>query len=145
MDECYLDNNATTMPAPQIVEAMVACLREGYGNPSSVHRFGQHARQMLEEARGQVAQLVGCSEAELLFTGGGTESINTAIRGLLAARAHPGRRSSSAPSSTRPPASCARRWRRRGSRSSRSKSTRTAVSTSTNWPPACPTTSRWYR
>jgi cysteine desulfurase len=87
MDGCYLDNNATTMPAPEVVEAMVACLREGYGNPSSVHRFGQKARQMLEEARGQVAQLVGCSEAELLFTGGGTEAINTAIRGILAARA----------------------------------------------------------
>jgi cysteine desulfurase len=87
MDSCYLDNNATTMPAPEVVEAVVACLREGYGNPSSVHRFGQKARQMLEEAREQVARLVGCSDAELLFTGGGTEAINTAIRGILAARA----------------------------------------------------------
>jgi cysteine desulfurase len=84
--DCYLDNNATTQPAPEVVAAMVACMTEGYGNPSSVHRFGQKARQMLEEARGLVAQLVGCAEAELLFTGGGTESINTAIRGLLAAR-----------------------------------------------------------
>ena len=87
MDDCYLDNNATTRPAPEVVEAMVECMTQGYGNPSSVHRFGQKARQMLEEARGRVAQLVGCSEAELLFTGGGTESINTAIRGILAARA----------------------------------------------------------
>jgi cysteine desulfurase len=87
MDESYLDNNATTKPAPEVVEAMVACLSEGYGNPSSVHRMGQRARQLLEEARGQVAQLIGCSEGELLFTGGGTESINTAVRGLLAARA----------------------------------------------------------
>src|SRR5205814_9362953 len=64
----------------------VACMTEWYGNPSSVHRFGQRARQAVEEARGEVAQLVGCSEAELLFTGGGTESINTAMRGLLGAR-----------------------------------------------------------
>jgi cysteine desulfurase len=61
-------------------------MTEWYGNPSSVHRFGQRARQAVEEARGEVAQLVGCSEAELLFTGGGTESINTAMRGLLGAR-----------------------------------------------------------
>lgn len=87
MDFSYLDNNATTMPAPEVREAMMTALAESYGNPSSVHRFGQGARQALEEARGQVAQLVGCSEAELLFTGGGTESINTAVRGLLAARA----------------------------------------------------------
>jgi cysteine desulfurase len=86
MDDCYLDNNATTQPAPEAVQAMVACMTEGYGNPSSVHRFGQKARQMLEEARGHVSRLVGCAEAELLFTGGGTESINTAVRGLLAAR-----------------------------------------------------------
>ena len=86
MDESYLDNNATTKPAPEVIEAMVTCLSEGYGNPSSVHRTGQRARQLLEEARGQVAQLVHCSEAEILFTGGGTESINTALRGLLAAR-----------------------------------------------------------
>ena len=87
MDVSYLDNNATTQPAPQVREAMVAALTESFGNPSSVHRFGQHARQLVEEARGQVAQLVGCSEAEILFTGGGTESINTAVRGLLGARA----------------------------------------------------------
>jgi cysteine desulfurase len=87
MDETYLDNNATTKPAPEVIEAMVACLSEGYGNPSSVHRTGQRARQLLEDARGQVAQLIHCSEAEILFTGGGTESINTAVRGLLAARA----------------------------------------------------------
>lgn len=86
MDSCYLDNNATTQPDPAVVEAVLACMTEWYGNPSSVHRFGQRARQAVEEARGQVAQLIGCSEAEVLFTGGGTESINTAIRGLLGAR-----------------------------------------------------------
>ena len=87
MEFSYLDNNATTKPAPEVVAAMLACLSEGYGNPSSVHRFGQHARQLLDEARGRVAELIHCSEAEITFTGGGTEAINTAIRGLLGSRA----------------------------------------------------------
>src|SRR3954449_12954310 len=87
MDLVYLDNNATTRPAPEVVDAMVPYLAEFYGNPSSVHRFGQRARQAVDEARAQVAGLVGCTESELLFTGGGTEAINTAVRGLLAARA----------------------------------------------------------
>src|SRR6185295_6223190 len=86
MELVYLDNNATTKPAPEVVSAMLPFLSEWYGNPSSVHRFGQRARKAIDEARGQIARLVHCAEAELLFTGGGTESINTAIRGLLAAR-----------------------------------------------------------
>ena len=86
MDLIYLDNNATTKPDPQAVEAMMPFLEEWYGNPSSVHRFGQRARQGIDGARGQVAALVGCAESELMFTGGGTESINPAIRGLLQAR-----------------------------------------------------------
>jgi cysteine desulfurase len=87
MDLVYLDNNATTKPAPEVVAAMLPYLTEFYGNPSSVHRFGQRSRQAIDEARAQVAALIGCAESELLFTGGGTESINTALRGLLAARA----------------------------------------------------------
>jgi cysteine desulfurase len=86
MRQIYLDNNATTQPVPQAIDAMLPFLREDYGNPSSVHRLGQLARQATDEARHQVAQLIGGGDAELLFTGGGTESINTAIRGLLAAR-----------------------------------------------------------
>jgi cysteine desulfurase len=87
MDLVYLDNNATTRPAPEVVETMLPYLTEWYGNPSSVHRFGQRARQGIDEARGQVAGLINCAEAELTFTGGGTEAINTVIRGLLLARA----------------------------------------------------------
>jgi len=87
MDVIYLDNNATTKPAPEVVAAMLPFLTEFYGNPSSVHRFGQRARQGIDEARAQVAQLLGCAEAELLFTGGGTEAVNTAVRSLLASRA----------------------------------------------------------
>src|SRR3954447_5476122 len=86
MNVVYLDNNATTKPAPEVVAAMMPLLTEWYGNPSSVHRFGQRARQAIDEARGQIAKLVNCAEAELLFTGGGTEAGNTAVRGILAAR-----------------------------------------------------------
>ena len=83
----YLDNNATTMPAPEVVDAMLPYLTQWYGNPSSIHRFGQRSRQAIDEARNAIATLIGCVDNELLFTGGGTESINTAIRGLLATRA----------------------------------------------------------
>ena len=60
MDLVYLDNNATTRPAPEVVEAMLPFLTEWYGNPSSVHRFGQRSRQAVEEARSKVARLLGC-------------------------------------------------------------------------------------
>ena len=86
MDLVYLDNNATTQPASEVVAEMLPFLTEWYGNPSSVHRFGQRARQAVDEARAKVAALVHCADSEILFTGGGTEAINTAIRGLLAAR-----------------------------------------------------------
>ena len=86
MDLIYLDNNATTKPAPEVVAEMLPYLTDLYGNPSSVHRFGQRARQAIEQARSRISSLIGCSDSELLFTGGGTESINTAIRGILAAR-----------------------------------------------------------
>src|SRR2546423_4888902 len=86
MDVVYLDNNATTKPAPEVVAEMLPYLGELYGNPSSVHRFGQRARKAIDEARGRIATLIGCAESELLFTAGGTESINAAVRGILAAR-----------------------------------------------------------
>lgn len=87
MDLVYLDNNATTRPAPKVVQAMVPYFTEWYGNPSSVHRFGQRSRQAIDEARWQVAAAIGCADSEILFTGGGTEAINTAVRGLFVARA----------------------------------------------------------
>jgi cysteine desulfurase len=86
-NDVYLDNNATTRPAPEVIDAMLPLLRESYGNPSSVHRFGQLARRAVDEARHEVASLVGAADSEILFTGGGTESINTAVRGLLRLRA----------------------------------------------------------
>src|SRR5688500_934415 len=87
MDVIYLDNNATTKPAPEAVAEMMPYLTELYGNPSSVHRFGQLSRRGIDEARARVAALLGCNDNELLFTGGGTEAVNTAVRGLLAVRA----------------------------------------------------------
>lgn len=83
----YLDNNATTRLCPEALAAMRPFLEQWYGNPSSVHRFGQRARAAIDQARGQVATLVGCRESDVVFTSGGTESINTAVRGMLVARA----------------------------------------------------------
>jgi cysteine desulfurase len=82
----YLDNNATTAVSPEVRDAMLPYLTEAYGNPSSMHRFGQESRQAIEKARHQVANLLGCETRELLFTSGGTESDNAAIHGVLAAR-----------------------------------------------------------
>lgn len=86
MQVIYLDNNATTRPDPTVVDAMRPYLTDWYGNPSSVHRFGQRARAAVDKARSQVAALLGCADNELVFTGGGTESINAAIRGIAALR-----------------------------------------------------------
>jgi cysteine desulfurase len=83
----YLDNNATTRPAPEVVEAMLPYLTDYYANPSSVHRFGQLARKAIDDARASVAGLINCRDADLTFTSAGTESVNTAIRGILTARA----------------------------------------------------------
>ena len=86
MGNCtYLDNNATTRPLDSVVDAMLPLLRSEYANPSSVHRFGQKARYEVEHARERVAALIGAAPNEIIFTSGGTESINLAIRGTLAA------------------------------------------------------------
>jgi len=83
----YLDNNATTRPDPEVVLAMTEMLSEQWHNPSSIHRPGQRAKGRVEIARRQVADLIGAKPAEIVFTSGGTESINYAIRGAcLAAR-----------------------------------------------------------
>ena len=81
----YLDHNATTPVDPRVAEAMLVPLREAFGNPSSLHRFGQKARGMIEEARAEVARLVGATAAEIVFTGSGTEADNLALRGFSGA------------------------------------------------------------
>lgn len=83
MDWIYLDNNATTRPADEVVAAMRQMHEQLWANPSSVHRFGQMVRQRVELARAGVGRLINARPNELLFTSGGTESNNLAIRGLL--------------------------------------------------------------
>jgi len=86
----YLDNNATTAVAPEVLEAMVPWLRDEYGNPSSVYESGRRANAAIESARASVAGLIGASPEEIIFTSCGTESINTAI--LSCASMDPDRR-----------------------------------------------------
>lgn len=85
----YLDHNATTPPAPEVVDAMSRALREEFGNASSVHAFGQRAKAALDEARTEVARLVGAEPGDVVFTAGGTESDNLALRGALEAARTP--------------------------------------------------------
>jgi cysteine desulfurase len=80
----YLDNNATTPIAPEVLDAMEPWLRGGFGNPSSGYRHGRAAAAAIDTARGQVAALAGCQPDEWIFTSGGTESINTAFHSALA-------------------------------------------------------------
>ena len=86
MELTYLDSNATTKPAPEVVAAMAECLSETWGNPSSAHRFGQEAKRKIDEARERVAALVNVTPREITFLSGGTEATNMAIRGLLLGR-----------------------------------------------------------
>lgn len=83
MDLVYLDNNATTKPLPEVIEAVRRAQGELWANPSSVHRHGQAARREVELARAAVATLIGAHPRQIVFTSGGTESNNLAIRGVL--------------------------------------------------------------
>ena len=85
MQRVYLDHNATTPVHPAVVEAMTKVLREDFGNPSSVHHFGQRAKSAMDQARSSVASLIGADPSEVVFTSGGTESDNFAIRGAAEA------------------------------------------------------------
>ncbi len=82
----HLDNNATTQPTPGVIGAVVEVLDESWHNPSSVHRAGQGARRVVDRSRGDIAALIGSRAREIVFTSGATESINMAIRGVLAAQ-----------------------------------------------------------
>ena len=81
----YADNAATTKMSRPALDAMTACLEEIYGNPSSLHSAGQQAYQVLTESREKIASLLGCAPNELIFTSGGSESDNQAIRSAAAA------------------------------------------------------------
>ena len=91
MKPIYLDYNATTPIAPEVLAAMEPALREHFGNPSSEHAYGIAARQLIEQARMQVAVIIGASPEEIVFTGGGTEANNHAIRGVALALRNKGR------------------------------------------------------
>ena len=90
MKTIYFDNNATTKVAEEVLEEIKPYFCELYGNPSSMHTFGGQIGRKIRKAREQVAALLGCEPAEIIFTGCGTESDNTAIKGTLAA--HPDKR-----------------------------------------------------
>lgn len=90
MNGIYLDNAATTATRPEVVEAMRPYYTEIYGNPSSLHTFGQKAKRALEEARQTVADLLDADPKEIYFTSGGTESNNLAIKGAAIAYRHRG-------------------------------------------------------
>ena len=83
MNVIYLDNNATTKVAPEVVDAMLPYLSEYYGNPSSMHSFGGDVAQKIKEARENVATLIGATADEIVFTSCGTESDGTAIRAAI--------------------------------------------------------------
>jgi len=81
----YLDHNATTPILPEVVDAMLPYLREHFGNPSSAHVYGARTRDAIARARDQVAAILGCGAHEIVFTSGGTEANNLAIRGVTEA------------------------------------------------------------
>src|SRR6185312_8320318 len=83
MHRVYLDNNATTPVLPEVFEAMRPFYLEQFGNASSIHHYGQHARAAVEKARASVAALVNARPAEIVFTSGGTEADNLGIFGLV--------------------------------------------------------------
>lgn len=91
MPDIYLDNSATTPVLPEVVEAMARVLREFPGNPSSPHAKGVEAERLLRQAREETARLVGAKPGEVIFTSGGTEANNMAIRGLALRRRRQGR------------------------------------------------------
>jgi cysteine desulfurase len=75
----YLDNAATTPVAPEVIEAMIPILKEGFGNPSSSHFFGRQVKAHLETSRRNIAKHLNCQPSEIIFTSGGTEADNMAI------------------------------------------------------------------
>ena len=92
MTRIYLDHNATTPVAPNVADAVVDALCTVFGNPSSIHAYGQQAKTVLDTARSAVARLIGAEPTEVVFTSGGSESDNLALRGVAESPASPRRR-----------------------------------------------------
>ena len=91
MRKVYMDNTATTPLLPEVRQSMAPFLDELFGNPQSLHDWGDAAREALAKARGQVAHLIGGKAEEIIFTASGTESNNLAVKGLALARQKKGR------------------------------------------------------
>jgi len=85
MKKIYLDNNATTRPADPVITAMLDCLKETFGNPSSAHLFGEKARNVVDSARDEAARFLGTRPQRIIFTSGGSEANNLAIMSAAAA------------------------------------------------------------
>jgi cysteine desulfurase len=81
--EVYLDNAATTPIAPEVLEAMIPVLRDDFGNPSSAHAFGRRTKALIETSRRSIAKHLNCQSSEIIFTSGGTEADNMAIRSAI--------------------------------------------------------------
>ncbi len=79
MQHSYFDHNATSAVAPEVLQTLAGSMAEVYGNASSIHHFGQVAKQRLEAARREVAAMLGCEAREVVFTSGGTEADNLAL------------------------------------------------------------------
>lgn len=88
--EVYMDNAATTRIKPEVIEAMVSCLENEYGNPSSIYKIGRNSKKILEESREKIAKAIGATARELYFTSGGSESDNWAIKGIADAHKNKG-------------------------------------------------------
>ena len=91
MQRIYLDSNSTTPMRPEVVAAMLPLFTEDYGNPSSIHWFGQNAKAQMDAARSQVARLIHAETSEIVFLSGGTEADNLAIRGIAESQKSKGR------------------------------------------------------
>ena len=82
MKRVYLDHAATTPILLEVLEAMLPYLKDAYGNPQSLHDWGDESREAVEDARGKVAALIGAQPEEIIFTGSGSEANNLAIKGM---------------------------------------------------------------
>lgn len=82
MENIYFDNAATTKLDKKVLDAMLPYLKENYGNASSIYKLGREARKAIEETREKVAKILNCKPSEVYFTAGGSESDNTAIKGI---------------------------------------------------------------
>ena len=90
MRRIYLDHAATTPARPEVVKAMLPYFTEAFGNPSSIYSYGQEAKEAVEQARTRVAELIGARSEEIVFTSGGTEADNYALKGAAYANEHKG-------------------------------------------------------